>query len=505
MNRTSRRFAPLLMIPLALVLLTYAAPRADANWLTRILRHADEGHPSTRGGRGVVGTFDELGLHLKAVQGPTRGRTIGVDATNEGHWRLRNTEGETFTAATPEEFRRGVQLLAPIKPGDVVAHIFVLTSEALFRHNAQLKTLPADAELKVLFDGLVRGVIRRVVAGAERYYLDAGDGVHVPVTTREAVQEALWQLARRLDLAEVRVLALEPGATTLLKSTRSAGVGGGQLASEAVDPERLPHMLSAVARGTVVITGRIAGPMLHYHPSTGPERTLALDTLRAAAAASDVNLILVHSASARQPGTRNWLWQRVDLTQANATHQPTLADLIRHLTDGTPVEVQVQDVQPRRSTLALASLAGGGRGWTAPVSDAWRDIATEVTGTIVASGLQLHLRSREFQRELDDRILPGIPSGVQFAYIGFFVLGLFGVRVARGWWQRVWPLEAREDYPRRVGYWAARIVRDGIFVIIFMPLVSLASAPVALLRSVWQQLQALFAILSKPFRRSPAA
>ena len=503
MNRTSRRFAPLLLIPLALALLASMGSRADANWLTRILRHADEGHPSTRAGRGAAGTFDELGLHLKAVQGPTRGRTIGVDATNEGHWQLRNTEGETFTAATPEEFRRGVHLLAPIKPGDVVAHVFVLTSEALFRHTAQLKTLPADAELKVLFDGYVRGVIRRAVGGVERYYLDAGGGVHVPVSTRDAVQEALWQLARPLDLADIRVLALEPGATTLLKRTRAAG--GGQLSSEAVDPERLPHMMSAVARGTVVITGRIVGPMLHYHPSTGPERTLALDTLRAAAAASDVNLIVVHSASARQPGTRNWLWQRVDLTQPNATTTPKLADLIRHLTDGTPVEVQVQDVQARRATLALASLAGGGRGWTAPVSDAWRDIATEVTGSIVASGLQLHLRSRKLQRELDDRILPGIPSGLQFAYIGFFVLGLFGVRVARGWWQRIWPLEARADYPRRAGYWAARVLRDSIFVMIFMPLVSLASAPVALLRSVWEQLQALFAIVSKPFTRSRAA
>ena len=503
MNRTSRRLHPLLLLLLALALLASAVPRADANWLTRILRHADDAHP-TRVGKGVVASFDEVGLHLSTLPGATRGRTIAVDATNEGHWRLRNAEGETFTAATPEEFRRGVQLLAPIKSGDVVGHSLVLTAEAIFRHGAQLKTLPADAELKVLFDGQVRGVVRRVVAGAERYYLDAGGGVHVPVTTREHVQEALWQLARPVELADIRVLALEPGATTLLKSSRTAGAG--PLASEAVDPERLPHMMSAVARGTIVITGRIVGPTLHYRPSSGPERTLMLDTLRTAAAASDVNLVVVHSASARQPGTRNWLWQRVDLTPLASPIKPALADLVRQLTGGIPVEVQVQEVQLRRATLAFSSLAGGaGRGWTAPVGEAWRDIATEVTGTIVAGGLQLDLRSREHQRELDDRIIPGIPSSVQFVYIGFWVLGLFGFLVASGWWQRIWPLEARTDYARRSGYWAARILRQTTFVMIFMPLVALVSAPVALLRSVWQQLQALYTIVSRPFRRGRAA
>jgi hypothetical protein len=166
----------------------------------------------------------------------------------------------------------------------------------------------------------------------------------------------------------------------------------------------------------------------------------------------------------------------------------------------------VHALGPSRATLVFSGLAGSsGRGWTAPVGEAWRDIATEVTGTIVAGGLQLDLRSRAHQRELDDRILPGIPSGVQFAYIGFWILGLFGVLVARGWWQRIWPLEARTDYPRRGGYWAARLLRQAVFVMIFMPLVAMLSAPAALVQSVWQQIQAVCAFVSKPFRRRRAA
>jgi hypothetical protein len=505
MIRTSRRYRPKLLLLLALALLAPAMSRADANWLTRILRHADDASPK-RIGKGVVGGFEDVGLHLKSLPGVTRGRTIAVDATSEGHWRLRNAEGETFTAATPDEFKRGVQLLAPIKAGDVVGHVFVLSAETIFRHNAQLKTLPADAELKVLFDGQVRGVVRRMVAGSERYYLDAGGGVHVPVTTRGPVHEALWQLARPIDLAGIRVLALEPGAKRLLKSSRAAGPDSGRLASESVDPERLPHMMSAVARGTIVITGRIVGSALHYHPSSGPERTLMLDTLRKAAAASDVNLLVVHSASARQPGTRNWLWQRVDLTRLAPPAKPALADLVRRLTDGIPVEVEVQAVQPRRVTLAFSGLAGGGgRGWTAPVGDAWRDIATEVTGTIVANGLQLHLRPREYQKELDDRIIPGIPSDIQFGYLAFLLLGVIGINVAQGWWQRIWPLEEPGDYPRRVGYWAARFVRGTIYILLFLPLVSPISAPMVALQWIWRMMTGAYSVVMYPFRRGRAA
>ncbi len=255
-------------------------------------------------------------------------------------------------------------------------------------------------------------------------------------------------------------------------------------------------MMSAVARGTIVITGRIVGPMLHYHPSSGPERTLVLDTLRTAAAASDVNLVVVHSASARQPGTRNWLWQRVDLTRiAPPAIKPALADLVRQFTGGIPVEVQVQEVLPRRATLAFSSLAGGGgRGWTAPVGDTWRDLATEVTGTIVANGLQLDLRSREHQKELDDRIIPGIPSGMQFAYIGFLLLGLFGVLVAQGWWQRIWPLEACAPTIRDASAIGRRDPSRGtVYVMIFMPLVASPSARRwRLLKSVWERFQALW-------------
>ncbi len=487
---------------LALVVLA-SAPHASANWLTRVLKHADD-VGAKRSGKGL-GAIDEAGAHLKTLPAAQRSRAVAVELTNEDHWRLRNAEGETFTAATPEELSHGLRVLAPLTE-ETAKLVILLTSSTLFKDNAKLKALPPNAELNALIESRVYGVHRRLVNGAERYSLDVGGGVRIPIRSGNEVHEMLWQLSRPVDLGAIRVLALEPGATGLLKRARPADPAPGRVAVEIVDPERLPHMLSAVAYGTVVITGRMNGSDLQFKPSSGPERSLKLDTLRRAAATQDVNLVVIESTSARQPGTRNWFWQRVALTPlAGPRTKPTLPDLIGQLTGGVPVETDAVGISERRTIFRLTGISRDGvGGWTAPVSETWRDLAPEVTGTIVASGLRLDLTSRARQRELDARFVPGIPSLIQVTYLVLLVIGFAGLGVAREWWQRIWPLEARSDYARRTGYWAARSVRGVVFLLIFMPLVALLSAPVAFVRGIWRMLVTVGTILAYPFTRRRA-
>jgi hypothetical protein len=69
------------------------------------------------------------------------------------------------------------------------------------------------------------------------------------------------------------------------------------------------------------------------------------------------------------------------------------------------------------------------------------------------------------------------------------VLGLFGLPVARGWWQRLWPAEQRQQYAGTFAYLAARTVRGVVMLLGFVPLVALASAPSQALLSLWGMLQ----------------
>ena len=124
----------------------------------------------------------------------------------------------------------------------------------------------------------------------------------------------MWQLARPLNKANVRVLALEPGGPPRLASTPRIDPATKRAMVDAIDPASLPAALGSVRGQTVLVTGRVDGRLLYVQPSSGPERSMLLPDLFKAAEEADVNLIVLRTASTpRQPGGRNWLWQKVEV------------------------------------------------------------------------------------------------------------------------------------------------------------------------------------------------
>ena len=105
---------------------------------------------------------------------------------------------------------------------------------------------------------------------------------------------------------------------------------------------------------------------------------------------------------------------------------------------------------------------------------------------MITTGLEASVRSAERQTELDQRLIPGIPSDFQAGYLVLVLLGLFGVPISRAWWRRLWPPEAASEYAGRAGYWAARAVRGGVFLLLFLPLTAPVTAPLNLWRQVWE-------------------
>jgi hypothetical protein len=119
-----------------------------------------------------------------------------------------------------------------------------------------------------------------------------------------------------------------------------------------------------------------------------------------------------------------------------------------------------------------------------PVGDLFSGIVSDVTGRVITTGLEASVRSSERQTELDQRLIPGIPSDLQAGYLVLVLLGLFGVPISRTWWRRLWPPEVAIEYAGRAGYWAARAVRGSVFLLLFLPLTAPVTAPLNLWRQV---------------------
>jgi hypothetical protein len=257
---------------------------------------------------------------------------------------------------------------------------------------------------------------------------------------------------------------------------------------DVVDPANLVRSMSALRGQTAVVTGRLDGDFLYFRPASGGERSLVVRDLMAAAEAADVNLVILRSQSARQPFGRNWLWQRHEVRGLDSAMGRTdVSDFLDALGDRMAVSANPIDANRTRLVATRTSDLSSGPVPT-PITDAVVDVVSDLAGRILTSGVEANVRSQERQRELDDRIIPGVPSSIQFGYLALLVFGLFGLPTARGWWARAWPAEQRTEYGGAIGYWAARLVRGIILILFFAPLVAVASVPVQAAKTAWSSI-----------------
>lgn len=466
---------------------SFAATPVDANWLTKIIGTAE--HAGSKAARHSVGALDNVAAHIKGLPHRADSHALAATATPEGHWRFVNKAGETFTAASPEELRRAFAVLAPETAAAESKLALYLTEDTVFRHQAGLKDLPKGATLHVVMDKEAYRLIRKPEGAGERLFAEVRPNLVVELADRRLFDEAVFQLARPLKKANIRVVSLEPGGPASFAGALRIESTTGRAVTDAIDPDRFRHAMSGIRRQTALVTGRLEGELFYFKPASGPERSLLIKDLTTAAEAADVNLIVLKSASARQPGTRNWLWQRAEVRGLDqALERATLSDFLDALGRGTGrMTVSAAPHGSLRTTLDIKptrDLPGGGS--PSPITDAFVDIASDLAGRVVTSGVEASMVGQERQRELDNRLLPGIPSHIQFGYLGFFIVGLFGLPVARAWWQRLWPVERRGHYAGAFGYWAAQCVRAGLLLVIFAPLVSVASAPVQVALGLWR-------------------
>lgn len=481
-----------------LTLALAASGQASADLLSRLLVGAEK--TGVHAARGSATLIDNAALQLKALPADAKGAALAAHVGAEGHWTFVNRAGERFTASGPEELKRAFFVLAPEAAADARLTL-VLTEVVAFRHNSALKDLPKGAVLRIAVDAESFPLIRRAAAGSDRLYAEVRPSVLVELSDRWLFDEAMWQLSRPLVRTRMRVLALEPGGPQTLSSFPRLDPATKRALPDRIDPDKLAAALPALTGQTVVVTGRIEGSALAYRLSSGAEHRIVLKDLIAAAEASDVGVVVLQSAAPRQPGTRNWLWLRVDVDGLEkALERATVSDFLDGLTAGQgKLLVTASDRGGQRTVLRAIPVNDEG-GVLSGLGGIFKDMLPEVAGRVVTSAVEADMSSESRQRELDARLIPGIHSGLQYGYLALLVLGLIGLGPARGWWRRIWPSEQPEGYAGMVGYWLASALRGIVFTTLFMPLVSVVSAPAAVVASTWETLVGLAAIVTWPFR-----
>jgi len=464
---------------LALILLALGAPGAHANWLTKLTGEAgwSSGDTATSG----VRALDRASAHITALA-VAEGAVLAAHLTPEGHWKFVNRDGEVFTAATADEMQRVVPTLLPDASIGTKLTIY-LTEDSVFADRALLADLPADAALYIVAGNESFRLLRRWRQGAERLYAEVRPNLIIELNEQGLFDEALAQLERPLSRSNIRTLALEPGGPQALSSHPAFEPGQRTVLVDLVDPGSLQSAFGSVRGQTLLVTGRRDGGQLYFRPSSGPEQSIKIQSLVDAARAADVNLIILNTPSARQPGGRNWLWQRFEFDGLDlALKRATLADFLDALAanHGQYIVSVSREGSDRFFILAMPDNQSG-EPLTGLLGEWLSEAATHITGSVATDGVQIHALSESRQTELDRRIIPWIPSDYQIAYLIAVAAGLLGWPVARSWWARIWPPERREEYTGATGFRAAQSARFVAFVLVFLPVVGIPALIFSLL------------------------
>ena len=411
---------------------------------------------------------------------------LAAQATPEGHWRFMNRAGEVFTAGTPEEMRRITSVLEPKAKANARLMLY-LARPTLFAHRSALKTLPSGADLYAVTASSTYRIVRRAEGAVERIFAQVRSHLVTELTDARSFEEAAWQLERPLATADVRLLALEPGGPASLTAKPHVDPATGKAAVDSIDPAHLAAAMRTAGGQTLIITGRSERDLLFVKPASGPERSVNLKDLFRAAGAADANLIVLQTASTpRQPGGRNWLWQRIEVQGLNAAlHHAKLADVLNALaTSNRRLAAAVLPYGDRALLDLTASDVAGTGTIKDQAADLFGGMVADILGRVPLAGVQANLQSAARRQELQARLIPGLPSWVQAVYVILLIVGLVGTPLSRRWWAAIWPPERRADYIGRRGYVAARAVRGLAFTLIFLPLTALIAAPLNLARQV---------------------
>jgi hypothetical protein len=496
---------------LGALLLVPSSVKAD--WLGTLVGTATKWVAAAPQGAGsslrATRALDAAFAYIKRLPPKPEATVLAAESTQEGHWRFVNRAGETITAGTPEEMKRVVSLLVPDARAEARLTLY-LTEDTVFTRRATLKDLPRGSELNLCAGDESYRLVRRSEASSDRLFAEIRPNLVVELTAAKDFAEAAWQLARPLDKASIRVLALEAGSATRLASSPRIDPVSKKALIDSIDPPSLAAALGAVRGQTMLVAGRVEGELLYFKGASGPERSLLVRDLYGAAEQADVNLIVLHASSTpRQPGGRNWLWQKVEVKGLEeALQRARVADFYNAL--ATPTSrylVTAKALSAQRTLLQVTPIADLPRVVASrPLSDILGDAAASLTGRVIMAGVEANIRSAAQQKDVDWRLLPGVPATLQLGYLGLLLLGLLGAPVARTWWGEVWPREDPAEYADRRGYWAARLVRDCLFVLLFLPLTAAFSGPLNLGRQIRDALLApirAWRWLRGGWRRSP--
>lgn len=437
---------------LALLLALMSANSVQAGLLGALLRSADNVTPSGSRhlDRLVPSASEGMSLARTLPELPDSARLSLLPDKGNG-WRIVTEDGSEISISSLNELPTSLKEVQSLsrkglagsiaKDVPIARHQIAVRQEDYFALKDRLASMPGLLDLHMVRKTGKALALRRVVLPGGRYLVvDLGDGILLNPATAAALDANLGYLARGFNKANLRVARFDSKQT----SSTSSGLSGEIVA---LNPDYLTASFARFKLLTVMVTGKIApvGPggkrMLEIQDGKST-RSMDLAELEKAAQEQRVNLMVVESNSALQPGmgwfSKTGLEKNIDKAKASITQKALLQSLapkgapvlINAAEDGnTRLMISASYLQERPSSAAKRGAESGSQE---------RSLSDIVISSVAQTGTRhvyINAEDPEHTEEVESRWLPWFSNiDLVMSLVGLLIFGLIS-RISLRWWR----------------------------------------------------------------------
>ena len=319
----------------------------------------------------------------------------------------------------------------------------------------------------------------------------------------QQMKEALWRMGRGMNRGDVHLVSFDGTArsTPNLLPVLTNGMPKPTL----INPKKLNEALRTLRGKTLIVSGKVEGTDLVVDSAKDGRHVIQFDELKQLAAREDIDLFIVGKRSPKQPAVKTWFGSPFESQMKKAFQANTYGDFLSAL-HGEKKLLTIDTKLAANNRLTFQSLSGESveklGGLTSFIKEI--DIVGALAGRVVSKlseiSLDLNVKDKERASELNARIIPGVPSILQYLYIANIIFGFVGWTVSRWVWHKIWPPRARTDFSSLISFIGMKLLRFAVFVFGLLGLFGLLFAALFGFKQVFDWVVVIWLIVTWPFR-----
>ena len=195
---------------------------------------------------------------------------------------------------------------------------------------------------------------------------------------------------------------------------------------------------------------------------------VSLQKLQQEAENKDINLVILESDKPRL------VLEKISkaIKKANKNHIlpfDTTGDffnLLRDPSNSKPIILRSSQSSARQVAIQWKATSNTLTDSTAKLS---AEILSGIPLHLLLQSVKIHLPDKHRSQELNDRIIPGIPSWIQFYAIFSVILGFIAPGTSWRLWKNIWSLQQRNEYQYLLVFLLLWLLHRFLFLILFLP------------------------------------